>query len=584
MSISVEVNDGEAVLTAVAFDVSESAEMGQLDQGTITIDDPGGTIDLVSHKLVRIGEDDCVDEVLFRGFAGAEDDVRGTRKQEAGRTITLNTLDMNSKAGFKVIRGRAWRKRPVESVGDRLTDLLASDFVAVNDNGFVDYPDALVDGGDLRSMRPGDLLTDLAARVGFNWFIYWDEDETEASLWFKDSNASTEYTSTLRISNVLTDIDGLTTFEASGDTAFRRDPVNLVSGVWMPFKKGNVYRTRSETEDIYEPRDGTAPSSRTKRRARARNIADRYLFQHRNPEDRITTTVLLPSSRVNLIKAGHRIQARFSHLATQGYSEWTWFRVLHRKTSWLLSRGGRPELPGEPLYPVQLVLSPQEGAGDTPGAAPSVVQHKHVETASNTQITLDNNVTIGHLLIAIGIKDGTADPTMTGGEWIKIGQAYAADVPGTGGAGVAFAFYRVANATEPTYGRGATADHYQWHLYELANCGPDDIHSLVLEEQDPAGNLSTFDLGTFTATNGVVLMAQVETRDTNQQDIEGVFSRDGWEFRFNDELQESGEPPTCAVGDIFVATGDVEAAWEFEETVLAQDIGHWGGVAVYVGP
>lgn len=363
MSVSIEVNDGEAVLTAFEFDVSESAEMGQVDQGAITIDDPSGVVDLISHKLVRIGEDDCTDEVLFRGFGAAEDDVRGSRKTGAGRTITLNTLDMNAKAGFKVIRGRDWRKRPVESVGERLTDLLASDFVAFHDNGFVTYPDALVDGGDFRGMRPGDLLTDLAARVGFNWFIYWDEDETQASLWFDDSNTTTAYSSTLRISNYLSDIDGTTTFEASGDTAFRRDPTNLVSGVWMPFKKGNVYRTREVTEDTYEPRDGTAPSARTKRRKRARLLADRYLRLHGTPEDRITTTVLLPSSRVNLIKAGHRIQARFSHLTTQGYSDWTWFRVLHRKPSWLFSPGGRPELPDEPLYPVQVVLSPQEDNG-----------------------------------------------------------------------------------------------------------------------------------------------------------------------------------------------------------------------------
>lgn len=424
MSLSLEVNDGDALTTATAFDVTESAEMGQVGQGTITIDDAPGTLDLISHKLIRIGEDDCTDEVLFRGFAGAEQIVRGTRRQGMGRTPALNTLDMNAKAGFKVIRGRAWRKRPVESVGDRLTDLLASDFVAFHDNGFVDYPTALVDGGDLRGMRPGDVLTDLATRVGFNWFIYWDEDATQASLWFKDSNTSTAYSSTLRISNVISDIDGTTTFEASGDTSFTRDPTNLVSGVWMPFKKGNVYRTRPETEDTYEPRDGTAPSSRTKRRKRARLIADRYLRHHKDPEDRIETTVLLPSSRVNLIKAGQRLEAKFSHLTTEGYGNFTWMRVLHREPSWLFSPGGRPNLPGEPLYPVRLTLSPQT-TGECVGTEEDIelVQFAMANHPSDTNLDLPDPPTVGNMMIlAVGHRDELAVGPMPDGidGWTRV--------------------------------------------------------------------------------------------------------------------------------------------------------------------
>jgi len=349
--------DGSSLANVIRSTVqlTEQANHGEVGSGSWTTDDDAGTVEIVGHKAVTAVQSSCSFTRTFSGYVGGRQYSRGERHTTgAGRQIEFSLLDINARLGFYVIRGRSWN-RPRETISARLTALLASSFLStlVVDDGFVDYPTDELDKNDYRGQFPLDVIRDCALVVGYNYFVYWSTNVNDAALWFRDSNASTAFSSSLQISNVMADIDSSTTFAASQDTSLERDPSQVYSGVFLPFAKGSVFRSRAATAANFEPRHGVAPNSQVKRRAKAVALADHYLFERRNEEDRITTTLRLPAAKVNLVRAGQRIQGKFSHYATEGYGSYSWFRVLERTVSHPMN--------DDNAYDCRLVLSPQEG-------------------------------------------------------------------------------------------------------------------------------------------------------------------------------------------------------------------------------
>lgn len=330
----------------------ESADHGNVGAGSLKLDDVAGTYAVVGHKAVIVEQDECSFPRTFTGYVGRRTYTRTAPPTGTARTINLSLLDINVRLGFYVIRGRAWN-RPRETIAARMTALLASTFLAplVADNGFVDYPTHELDKNDYRGQFPLDVIRDCALAVGYNYFVYWD-DPDGASLWFRDSNASTAFTSSLRISNVLSDVDDATTFASGKDAQLERDPSQVFSGVQVPFAKGSVFRARAATSAAYQPRHAVAPNSQVKKRSKAIALADHFLFERRNEEDVITDEIELPKEKVNLVRAGQRIQARYTDFTTEGYGEFSWFRILETRK--------RP-IAKETIYKCGLTLSPQEG-------------------------------------------------------------------------------------------------------------------------------------------------------------------------------------------------------------------------------
>lgn len=348
--------------------LTERANMGNAGSGSVVVQDVAGTIEIVGEKHFVVAQSSCSVPWNFLGHTISRTYARGqdtAEKVEASRDITVSLVDLNARLGFRVLREAHDADRPIETVGARLTWLLATpELASVNiaDHGYVDYPTKKIDANNYASQHPGDVLADCAERMSWNFFVYWDVAANAAGLWFKDSNTSTDWTSSLRISNVIADIDESTTFPPSPGTVLTRDPEHTVSGVLLPYGNNQaVYRTRPATATAYAPRDGVAPNSNVKTAARAREIADSYLFQHRDEEDTITTTLLLPADKVNLVRAGQRMEAKFSHYGPEGYDDFTWFRVTERTL--------RPHTKGAKLYDVDLSLSPQE-AGIAASACP----------------------------------------------------------------------------------------------------------------------------------------------------------------------------------------------------------------------
>lgn len=585
--------DGSTVGTVriESAETVESALTGTVGQGSFTIDDDAGTLATTGWKEVTVEEDDCSDPLTFKGFVGTRQIRRGTHKTLAGRDIVMNTKDLNEILNLRTVFLTGNRGR--ESVGDRVDWLLTSTHLSglVADNGFVDYPSTMMDANDYRTSKPGDVLADCATRVNFNYFIYPDPTTGDPSLFFADSNTSTWYSSTLRISNVLSDIDWTTTFPASPEATLNIDPDSVYSRVLLSYAGGRVRRTRAATATAYIERDAVAPTSSVKRRARAVAQADQYLLVHRNEDHSIEETILVTSSKVNLVKAGMRIQVRYSHMDPEGYSSFTWWRITELRKRHVVSPGGIPEAPDEPLYEMSLRLSPQE-AGCTPA---TIVQQKAVDNVANVDITLDANPTLGNLLIAIGMRKpsggGNVPAQMNSGEaWTEIVQVHVDDCCGNpGSAGYAFAFYKIVDDTSPVWSRLSESGQYQWRLYELAHADPARINVLsVSNDASHVGTtFATLDLGTFSGADGVSIMCEMVGRGTDQSATAGAFGMSPWTERFDDQFDPTvGDPkpsPWFGIGDTTSDSEDLDCAWTYTESGQGnpdQSIGEWAGIAL----
>lgn len=339
--------------------LTEVADMGRVGTGRARVDDAAGSLAILGHKTFVAAQDSCTVPRTWTGYVADQEYGRGDddHVHAASRQIMLDLVDLNASLAFKLIRGSAWKKRPEETIGARLTALLASAFLSpyVADRGNVVYPSTVLEkGADLRLSRPLDVLNEMAERLGFNVFAYWDVATASAALWFKDSNTSDDFASTLRISN-LDAADGVTVFPPiQSETKLKRSPGRVVSGVGYTYKNGQVYRTRAATEATFEARDGTGSSAHVKKKAKAIAKADAFLVKHSTQEDRITTKIRVPKTAVNLVRAGHLIRGRFRQFTPEGYAaDNKYFRVLERTIL--------HPLDDDETYDLGLILSPAEG-------------------------------------------------------------------------------------------------------------------------------------------------------------------------------------------------------------------------------
>jgi hypothetical protein len=491
--------------------LTELAEHLSVGSSTVIIDDASGTVGHSSDALLGLqlmtwdesaasaGNQRVYTGIIdYREYARG-DSSRGSLRTGVSRQITVSLNDLNALPGFRVIpQTDTTAKRPAETVKARLTWILGSTYLSglVADNGLVADASAFtMTAADYRGQRPVNVIND--CELAANWFAFVYPDETQtvlASLFFDDANVSTAYTSTVKLSNVLADIDGSTVF-GSTNGVLKRTPQDVGDGVYLPYTKGAVYRTRSATTATYGHRDLIASNANLSDATHANQEADNFLWAHHTEEDRITCEVQVPAASVNLIRAGHRIQVKFSHLP--GYTSYTWCRVLSRS-------------PGQPLetdqrYTLTLELSPQEAG---PSAA-RIVQSAFGRPHDN--LPLPNPVTIGNVLIvAISDRDQTNPsapnivpgvlPTLGGtGAWTRMSGA---TLSSSQTDGAAF-YYKTATATDQTAYQG---DSQSWAgVWELAGANPASATIVYVDQGTSGPDYALGSLGTLAA--GQIAMA-----------------------------------------------------------------------------
>jgi hypothetical protein len=387
---------------------------GDVGSGEAIIKDPTGALTYDMLRTFRVVEDACVaapilhDGMIYDIRVGRGDYVTGP-----GREWTIQFTDLNGLLHERVLYDKhAKRKR--ETGDARMAWLMASRAMAglVYDNGAVGTLVDPFDEADFRGQFAEDVLQSLMptsimdeAKV---YFVYMDQASQQPSL-FLQAPTATIHTSSLGISNVPGDYDGVSVFYAVPTPEAELLGNEIYDGVYFTTKNGSLYRQRPATYTHYpRHRDGTFSTERISLGATATRHADMWLAFHSVRRDTITCTVRLPRDKVGLIQAGDRLQVRFAHLP--GYESWTWTRVTAR--TFPVSEGFISH------YDVQLELSTRgifPGGGFPGGTAKYPKQPPDAVTVVQSDFgigdrTLPSPATAGNTLAIVVVSRGNFAP------------------------------------------------------------------------------------------------------------------------------------------------------------------------------
>jgi hypothetical protein len=341
------------------------ADHGEVGTGSLILDDPDGSLAYNGWWPFWVDETDCASQPrIWTGYIGARSISRGQPSHQTGpsRVYDMDLMDLNCLLGLKVARGSN-ATRAYETEAERMSWLINQSQCLVGlvyDNGAVETSTSQkYDEADFRGRYAGEVLASMSTS-GKNFYVYRDHTAAEPSLFYAVPSNS-PLTSTLRISNVLSDYDATSTFLPYRDATLRREPFETYSGIYLTWRGGAVYQTDASTASNYIARDAAIYSDRIGRLETAQYEAARYLTIHDHEQDRIAVTVLIPSSKVGLIEAGQRISVRFTHLP--GYEDFTWTRIVGCNTRLFPN--------DEEQYELQLDLAVGLG-GSGPGGGPPV--------------------------------------------------------------------------------------------------------------------------------------------------------------------------------------------------------------------
>lgn len=339
------------------------AQLGQAGTCTLELDDPTGTLDIGGLRQFYVQELSAPlgSQRVWTGYIGSRRYARGQtgttdslRAGTAARRVTVDLIDVNTFLAFRVFT-HADANRPAETDVQRLAWILSYAYFSdtLFDLGYVNKLNPVkLDKADLRGRRLSDVLNDLSQKSGKNHFVYYNEATNQYGLWY-DVTTSTNWSSTARLSNVLADIDNVTTFAVDMNATLTRDPSRVVAGVYLPYSKGAIYDTQISTSYTYGFRDAIAPNALVTTSTAADLLAKRYLADNSTEDDLLTCTVRIPAAHVNDIMAGQRVQVNVTEMPTYG-GTYQWGRVLKRTV--------KQDVESDQFYNVDFEISMSFGA------------------------------------------------------------------------------------------------------------------------------------------------------------------------------------------------------------------------------
>jgi hypothetical protein len=335
------------------------AELGAVGVCGVPFDDPAGSLSITGWQTFHVDESSgpVGQQRLWTGYIADRQYARapGTSLVTgAERRIDCTLADLNTILSFRLFpESDTTANRPAETDIQRITWLLGTSYISqVYSLGFISSSGPIaMDAADLRGQSAQSTLTDCADASGKNYFLYYDEAALKIGL-FYDFDYSAVFDCTLKLSNVLSDIDNSTTFMIEPDATLEVDPGRVYAGVQVPYSGTGspVYVQNLATVATFGVlRDTTAPNVNVKTAAKANTLGQRYLLSIATEEQKITTTVKLPANKVTLMREGMRVQFKASHFP-YGLNAFTWCRILRREAK-------QDELTPD-LYQVVLELSP----------------------------------------------------------------------------------------------------------------------------------------------------------------------------------------------------------------------------------
>jgi len=512
--IRLRANGDQGVAIANAAD-GTAAEAG------IVFDDPDSTMSVPAWRPCYVVETLCTTAPrLFTGYVTGRTYRRGHYRTGGGREIDTTIFDSNVLLQMHRINGGD-SKRPAETFTARMAWLMASGYIPiVQDLGFIISSAVIYDATDYKHQFPSDVLLDLCGPRDLIFFVYWDQSAAALGL-FVDSPDATTYTSTLTISNVLSDVDDTTCFAPYLDDESTLDPSEVYSDIAYLYAGGVYYGANITTRSTFFPspilhRDTLVENMKVGKPTTAALFANRILARDSKENQIITMTVKLPAAKVGLIDAGHRLSVKLSHVP--GFTSFTYTRVEQITK---VQTEGTPD-----FYDVGLRLSTHgiiggggTGSGSTlpfpisSGTPPPLIQYAFGTSA----VVLPTAPTDGDLMIGWVTERGTGTypPAFTG--WTSI--ATAKNVSIFGDNYYARLMYRIASGDTATVLNMGTGNYngtvVEWGQAVLgASVAQSDLNSATFTAGGPIaasagsilmgfGVVFTFFVGSVTPDTGV---------------------------------------------------------------------------------
>ena len=273
-TFEVHGNDLAGSIREESVELVTTATQGEVGQGRFIINDPAGSIATTGWKDIAVEQSASTPARIYTGFVHARSIDRGPEHVGAGRQITVTTMDGNDLLRRLLIVNT--KKRPSETVTKRIAWLLDEELsrVGVSDYGRVQSSSVMLDADkSIKGRYPVDILAPIAKAVSFNFRVRWNPDENGWELVFQEP--ANEDLCLLAISNVLSDVDDMTTFAPWQEAELSIDPEHVYSGTYATHDKGNVYLRRASTAAAFTDRDGITEDMGIRKDSTARRDARR---------------------------------------------------------------------------------------------------------------------------------------------------------------------------------------------------------------------------------------------------------------------------------------------------------------------
>ena len=239
-----------------SLSVTENAEEQSVASSTITFDDPNGELDLVGLRDVAIDDDLASFARIWRGQMWIRRVKRGNwRAGAAARIWEADLNDLNTRLAWRV--GNANVSRPAETDVERMQYLCTQPDITDAIQDVTTYVDTSapvdMDAVQYAGQYVSDYINDCIQAAHKNCYLLNVSDGSggyEVALWYGPANLST-YSSSTKISNVLSDVDGVTVFAPFVDGQLERSPDRVYAGLRLNFDGGYIYRVRSATDAQY---------------------------------------------------------------------------------------------------------------------------------------------------------------------------------------------------------------------------------------------------------------------------------------------------------------------------------------------
>lgn len=326
------------------WSVTTQAEEGSNGTSTVTIDDPDGDFEVPYMNNYRVHEtlSEAADPYIFAGAFRNARIVRGPYSVGASRQHVADVVDANVLLEGYVFRPDEDTDRPEEDHSDRMTWLLGTTAMAnIDDTSLVDTSATVtMSETDYAGQSPADVLRDLIRQSGYDMFVYFFGETEVYGLVYQPPGAD-YLTSDIRISNILSDIEGDATgntFGWSKDAELEVATERIASHVLGRGDGIEVFRQLTPTAVTYGRRDMVMDEPNVRSTTILNDRMDRMLQTLSEPEYIPSGYIEVPRSKASQVRAGMRVQFRASHWP--GYEEWTWGRILKATHIELPGRGG----------------------------------------------------------------------------------------------------------------------------------------------------------------------------------------------------------------------------------------------------